>query len=120
MEVSMFSKAKLNFVVDVMILIAFIAATLSGLILMTMLHGRSQGGRNPALNQTVLLLTRHEWNDLHASASLAMIAGIVVHLALHWRWIVCMVRRLVRSSVPTPVPPANPQPCEVAVTSRRD
>ena len=116
----MFSKAKLNLVVDVMILIAFIAATLSGLILMTMPHGGYQGGRNPALNQTLLFLTRHEWNDLHVWASLAMIAGIVVHVVLHWRWIVCMVRRLMRSSAPTPVLPGNPQLCEVVVTSRRD
>lgn len=116
----MFSKAKLNLVVDVMNLIAFIAATLSGLILMTMPHGGYQGGRNPALNQTVLFLTRHEWNDLHVWASLAMIAGIVVHLALHWRWIVCMVSRLVRSSAATPVLPGNLQPSEVVVTSRRD
>lgn len=116
----MFSKAKLNFVVDVMILVAFIAATLSGLILMTMPQGGYQGGRNPAFNQTVLFLTRHEWNDLHVWASLAMIAGIVVHLVLHWRWIVCMVRRLVASSAPAPVLPGNPQPSEVVVTRRRD
>lgn len=116
----MFSKAKLNLVVDVMILIAFIAATLSGLILMPMPHGGYQGGRNPAFNQTVSFLTRHEWKGLHVWASLAMIAGIVVHLALHWRWIVCMVRRLVRSNAPTPVLPGNPQPSEVVVTSRRD
>lgn len=116
----MFSKSKLNFVVDVMILIAFMAASLSGLILMTMPRGGYQGGRNPALNQTLLFLTRSQWNDLHVWGSLAMMAGIAVHVALHRRWIVCMARKLVRSSASTLVLPGNTEPCEVVVTGRRD
>ncbi len=116
----MFSKSKLNFVVDMIILIAFMAASLSGLILMTMPQGGYQGGRNPALNQTLLFLTRHEWNDLHVWGSLAMIAGIAVHVALHRRWIVCMVRRLVKSSTSRLVLPGNTEPCEVVVTGGRD
>lgn len=89
----MFSKAKLNFVVDAMILVAFLAAAVSGIVLLTQPHGGYQGGRNPNFGQTVLLLSRDGWNDVHVWGSLAMIAGIVVHLALHWRWIVCMVKR---------------------------
>jgi hypothetical protein len=88
----MFSKSKLNFVVDALILIAFLAATVSGLVLLTMPHGGYQGGRNPNFGGTVLLLTRDGWNDIHVWGSLAMIAGVVVHLALHWRWIVRMVK----------------------------
>lgn len=42
----------------------------------------------------MLFLSRDNWNDVHIWGSLAVIAGIVVHLALHWRWIVCMVKRL--------------------------
>ncbi len=94
-----------------MILIAFMAATMSGLILMTMPHGGYQGGHNPALSQTLLFLSRHEWKDLHVWASLAMIAGIVVHVILHWRWIVGMVRRLASPLEPTPVLPGSPEPC---------
>ncbi len=90
----MFSKAKLNFVVDALILVAFLAAALSGLVLLNMPHGGYQGGRNASFGQAVLFLSRDAWNDLHVWGSLAMVAGIVVHLALHWRWIVCMVKRL--------------------------
>ncbi|HUW95270.1 MAG TPA: DUF4405 domain-containing protein [Anaerolineae bacterium] len=91
----MFSKAKLNFVVDAMILIAFLAATVSGIVLLTVPHGGYQGGRNPDFGRVVLFLTREGWNDLHVWGSLAMIGGIVIHLVLHWRWIVCMVKRFV-------------------------
>ena len=43
----MFNKAKLNFVVDAVILVAFLAATVSGVVLLTVPHGGYQGGRNP-------------------------------------------------------------------------
>ena len=91
----MFSKAKLNFVVDAMILLAFLAAAVSGIVLLTVPHGGFQGGRNPNFEQTVLSLSRDGWNDVHIWGGLAMIAGIVVHLALHWRWIVCMAKRFI-------------------------
>lgn len=40
----MFSRAKLNFLVDALILVALLAATVSGLVLLTMPHGGYQGG----------------------------------------------------------------------------
>jgi hypothetical protein len=70
-----------------------VAATVSGLVLLTMPHGGYQGGRNPDFGKTVLYLSRDGWNDLHVWGSLAVIAGIGVHLALHWRWIVCMAKK---------------------------
>jgi len=110
----MFSKSKLNVVVDALILIAFLAATVSGLVLLTMPHGGYQGGRNPNFGQTVLLLSRDGWNDIHVWGSLAMIAGIVVHLALHWRWIVCMVKRFLATGARSELA-GGTQPVPVAV-----
>jgi hypothetical protein len=109
----MFSKAKLNFVVDAMILIAFLAATVSGIVLLTMPHGGYQGGRNPYYGQAVLFLTREGWNDVHVWGSLAMIAGIIIHVVLHWRWIVGMVKRFVGFGEQSG--PVTPQPVPVAV-----
>jgi hypothetical protein len=111
----MISKAKLNFVVDAMILIAFLVATVSGVVLMAMPHGGYQGGRNPAFDATLLFLSRDQWSDLHVWSSLGMIAGIGVHLLLHWRWIVCMVKRLGRTRV-NPALTGAAQPCPVVIT----
>jgi hypothetical protein len=111
----MLSKAKLNFVVDAVILIAFLASAVSGVVLMNMPHGGYQGGRNPDFNASVLSLSRSEWNDLHVWSSLGMIAGIGVHLLLHWRWIVCTVKRFGRTRV-NPALTGTPQPCPVVIT----
>jgi hypothetical protein len=92
-EVQMFSKAKLFFVVDAIILVAFLASAISGLVLLTMPHGGYQGGRNLDYGRTVFYLNRDGWNDVHVWGSLAMMGGIAVHLALHWKWVVYMLKR---------------------------
>ncbi len=113
----MVSKAKLNFVVDAVILIAFLVSALSGVLLMTMPHGGYQGGRNLDYNATVFSLARGEWSDLHIWSSLGMIAGIVIHLALHWKWILCMVKRFL-SFGRKPALASGAQVCPVVVTDR--
>lgn len=89
----MSSKAKMNYVVDVVIGVAFLFAALSGLVLFFAPSGY-QGGRNPYYGQTVLFLSTHDWDTVHTWSSLAMIAGVGAHLVLHWRWIVCVTRKM--------------------------
>ena len=52
----MLRKAEPDFVVDALILGAFISASLSGLMLLTMTHAGFRGGRDPAFYQRVLFL----------------------------------------------------------------
>jgi len=56
--------------------------------------GGYQGGRNAGFATTLLGLSRGTWSDLHTLGSLVMIAGIVVHVALHWKWIVGMTKKM--------------------------
>jgi hypothetical protein len=74
--------------------IAFFMASLSGLVAWLVLgSGGYRGGRNPLYNASLLSLTRHDWSDLHLWAGLAMMAVLTVHLALHWKWVMCVIRR---------------------------
>jgi hypothetical protein len=95
----MSSNAKLNYLVDVVIGVAFILSALSGLILFVFPSGY-QGGRNPYYGRTVLFLTTHAWSELHTWGSLAMIVGVGGHLLLHWRWMVCMTGKLLKGVLP--------------------
>lgn len=49
----------------------------------------------PATDRTHELwgMSRHEWGKIHSSASLGLLAILLVHVVLHWEWIVSMVRR---------------------------
>ena len=89
----MMSKAKLNYLIDVIIGLSFIVAALSGIVLFFAPSGY-QGGRNTYYLQPVLFLNTHTWSTLHTWGSMAMIAGVGAHLVLHWNWMICMTRKL--------------------------
>lgn len=87
-------RTEANFVLDTLIFIAFLLTALSGLLLWLLLpSGGFQGGRNPAYYQEILLLTRRDWRALHTYVGMLMMSGVVIHLALNWRWIVCTAKR---------------------------
>jgi hypothetical protein len=87
-------QARINFSLDSLLFVAFFLTGLSGLVAWLVLpSGGYQGGRNPFFKATLLGLFRSEWNDLHLWAGLAMMAIVTIHLALHWQWIICTVRR---------------------------
>ena len=88
------SKVKLNYLVDAVIGVAFILSAISGMVFLFAGSGGYQGGRNPGFRTEMLGLSRSTWSDLHTWTSLVMIAGALIHLLLHWKWIVCMTGRL--------------------------
>lgn len=88
------NKTKLNYVLDWVLVLAFILSTATGLVLWLAGSGGYQGGRNPAFRATVLGISRGTWSDLHIWVSLVLVVGVAIHFLLHWDWIVCMTRRL--------------------------
>ena len=94
------SKAKVNLIIDAIIGIAFLVEAVSGFVLAIVLpHGGYQGGRNGIYGQT-FVISRDAWLSLHDWFAIIMTLGVLVHLVLHWRWIVCMVRKLWREAFP--------------------
>ena len=98
----MSNKAKLNYAIDVVIGMAFILSALSGLVLFFVPSGY-QGGRNLYYGSSVLFLSTHTWDTLHTWGSMAMISGVGAHLVMHWHWIVCVTRKMLRGKKRTQV-----------------
>jgi len=92
----MSDKVRLNYMLDMVIAVAFILSALSGLVFLGAGSGGYQGGRNPGFQTEIWGLSRSVWSDLHTWTSLVMIVGAVVHVLLHWNWIVCMTKRVLR------------------------
>ncbi len=86
------SKTKLNYWLDLIIALAFILSAISGMILLFAGSGGYQGGRNSTFQTEIAGISHWAWSDLHTWVSLVMIAGVMVHLILHWNWIVCMTK----------------------------
>lgn len=91
-------RARVYLLVDLAIGVAFLVEVVSGFVLWLVLpHGGYQGGRNP-LYQQAFILGRDAWLSLHDWFALVMVLGVLVHLVLHWRWIVGIFRNLWREA----------------------
>lgn len=60
-----------------------------------------QGGRNPYYGLTILF-SRDGWDALHLWTGLAMILVVMIHIIVHWQWIMAIAVRCVK-----------PQTCKV-------
>jgi hypothetical protein len=103
------NEAKLNYPLDVVIGLAFALSGATGIAFLLMGSGSYQGRRNPNFKTALWGLSRGTWDDLHTWTSLVMIVGVLVHLVLHWRWIVCVTKKM----LPSLPRRANEQVCEV-------
>jgi NAD-dependent dihydropyrimidine dehydrogenase PreA subunit/membrane protein implicated in regulation of membrane protease activity len=83
-------RAQLNFAVDAVIAVAFLVCALTG-ILFLLPPGviRALGLGMPGM----LGLPFHAWHWLHDWSGVLATVGVLVHAALHYRWIATMTRR---------------------------
>ena len=84
-----------NWWIDVVLFGSALIAALSGLYFLYLPTGGYQGGRNPTYNIQILF-SRHTWSDLHMWGGVVMIAIAIIHLTLHWSWVVNMTRRMIK------------------------
>jgi NAD-dependent dihydropyrimidine dehydrogenase PreA subunit len=107
-------RALVNFVVDSIIAAAFLVSAVSGLVFLLPASWMSLGG---AAGATALGVAYTSWRTLHDWSAVIMIAGVVLHTALHWRWVTTMVRRLSDGRVEAgPATRHAAQPAAAAVT----
>lgn len=71
----------INYIVDIPLMILTVLEGLSGVILQF-------GGRQASY----LGLSMFEWKHIHVVAGLPMVILFIIHLALHWRWVVCVTK----------------------------
>ena len=88
-------KAKRNFYLAVDMFLLGLAEVVSGLVLWLALPqgGGYMGGRG-ADSAASFLWLRGTWLDLHIWVGVAAAIVVVIHLVLHWRWIVSVAKRL--------------------------
>ena len=85
-----------NILLDLQLLISGLLSGLSGIYFLFLPVGGYQGGRNPYYGITILF-DRHTWGDIHTWASVVLISLAVLHIPIHWDWIVKMTRNGVGS-----------------------
>lgn len=107
------TKTRVNYLLDLVIGIAFIISAVTGIAFLFMGSGGYQGGRNLGFATAFLGISRAKWSDLHTLGSLIMIAGVSIHLALHWKWIVCITQQWLKDLPKFKRSPQEEESCPV-------
>ena len=79
-------RTNVNFLVDALSLVALVLLAATGAIIRYVLPAGSGHG------SALWGLDRHGWGHVHFWIAVAFCVAMVVHLALHWGWITCVVR----------------------------
>ena len=83
------NKARVNYWVDVATGLAFVMSAVSGIVFL--LPSSLADGQLRMLG-----VSYQAWNQLHTWSSLIMVAGALIHVALHWQWVVSMTKKTLR------------------------
>jgi hypothetical protein len=86
-------QARLNYWIDVVTGLGFLASAVSGLVFLIPFDWLSL--HNDGIPR-VMGLDYQLWSGLHTWTSLIMIVGVAAHLGLHWKWMVKMTRVLLK------------------------
>ncbi|MDD3579657.1 MAG: DUF4405 domain-containing protein [Desulfobacca sp.] len=93
----MWTKAKVNFVIDALMFVIMCAiAGIGFLIKYVLIPGEQRWevyGRNVDLFW--LGLDRHEWGSIHLYLALTLLTLLVIHIILHWQMILSLFRSLI-------------------------
>ena len=82
------NKSKINYVVDFLLGLSFLITAITGLVIFFLLpKGIKQGSY-----QEFLGIVKGTWSSIHDWSGIIMIVLSIVHLILHWKWVVCMTK----------------------------
>jgi len=84
------NKAKRDYYVDVVIGAAFLVTAVSALVFLVPINWIDFAS---STTPTVLGLDFGVWQLLHKYGGIAMLGGVVLHMVLHWKWIVTMTHK---------------------------
>lgn len=84
----------------ILLLLSGLVQAVSGFLLWLFIPGGHRGfGIHPVQGQ--ILWSRYTWIEIHDWNALALVVLVLVHLVLHWRWILVATRKIVGKSPDT-------------------
>jgi len=84
------NKSKINYVVDFLAFVSFFIVSLTGIIIKFFIPGGVRQGRF----QEFLGIQKGIWVEIHDWVGFLLIILVVIHIILHWDWIVCMTKNI--------------------------
>lgn len=88
------NRSKLNFIIDVAMLVAMLGLIWTGILIWAVLPAGIRGGRG----LTLWGLNRHEFGDIHMGLGVALLILSGLHLWLHWGWFACKLTNMIKTT----------------------
>lgn len=79
------NRSNLNFIVDSVAFFLFLLLASTGILIYFVLPPGSG-------NLTIWGMNRHGWGDIHFWTAMGFLLAMVIHLLLHWSWIVSSIK----------------------------
>jgi len=86
-------KSKLNYVLDLLMFLSFLISAITGLILFFFLPSRIRRAGYSEL----FGITKREFSLFHEYSGIIFIAFALIHIILHWRWVVFITKSLLKN-----------------------
>ncbi len=94
------NRSRVNLIVDALMFVVIMAAVGIGfLIEYVVIPGQQVPARYGADVELYLFgLDRHQWGQFHLIAGLLLLGLLIVHIVLHWNWVLSVYRKMVASA----------------------
>ncbi|MFA5308124.1 MAG: DUF4405 domain-containing protein [Dehalococcoidales bacterium] len=86
-------KWTVNYVLFLFLLLAGLLQAVSGFLLWLVIPGGHRGF-GIRLTGSDFLWSRYTWIELHDWAAVALVAIVIIHIILHWKWITYTTRKI--------------------------
>jgi uncharacterized membrane protein len=94
-------KATQNYILAVLLFLTSFTVTFSGFVLWLAFPHIGGGSRGTSIYRTFWGVTNDTWTAIHDWVGVAIIVVAILHIILHWNWIVRMTKRYFRPAVQT-------------------
>jgi cytochrome b subunit of formate dehydrogenase len=84
-----------NLILNTVVAISFLLTAISGMYFLFITVGRWAA-------DPMILFTRTTWDLIHTWAGISLIAAVIIHLAIHRKWVTKVTRKMLGMTVPAP------------------
>jgi hypothetical protein len=93
-------RGRWNLILNTVVAISFILTAISGVYFLFVTSGRWAA-------VPMFVFTRTTWDMIHTWAGVSLIVAVSIHLAIHWKWVTKVTRKMFGVELPAP---SVPQP----------
>ena len=90
-----------NYIIDAVFGLLMLFQVITGFVLWFILPSggyRYRGGAGVEGESSTFLFARHTWLDIHEWVAVALLVMFVLHIVIHWQWIVGMTKSYFKQS----------------------